>query len=98
MRIEQFIDKTDLILYKRILELIMKEWDGMETDKLSELLSKLKELHDNIDKVILQRKQNNLFNKQYYKSQFDRSERKENIDLNSMSLMNIYTSLKDKSK
>jgi hypothetical protein len=96
MNIEDFVDRTDLILYKRILNLIMKDWDEMETNKLSELLSKLKELHDNLDKVILQRKQRNLFNKHYYKSQFDRQNIKEFINQNSMSLMNIYTSLNNK--
>lgn len=98
MNIEQFVDKTDLLLYKRILNLIMKDWDGMETDKLSELLSKLKELHDNLDKVIIQRKQMNLFDKHYYDSQFDRNKVKENVRQTSMSLKNIYTEIKDKRK
>jgi hypothetical protein len=96
MNIEQFVDKTDLLLYKRILNLIMKDWDGMETDKLSELLSKLKELHDNLDKVIIQRKQQNLFDKHYYNSQFDRNKVKEGVKQTSMSLKKIYTEIKDK--
>ena len=33
----------------------------MDTQQLSELLDKLRELHDNLDKVILQRKQSSLF-------------------------------------
>jgi hypothetical protein len=98
MNIEQFVDKTDLLLYKRILNLIMKDWDGMETDKLSELLSKLKELHDNLDKVIIQRKQQDLFDKHNYNSQFDRNKVKEDVRQTSMSLKNIYTEIKDKRK
>ena len=98
MNIEQFVDKTDLLLYKRILNLIMKDWDGMETDKLSELLSKLKELHDNLDKVIIQRKQMDLFDKHYYNSQFDRNKLKENVRQTSMSLKKIYREIKDKRK
>jgi hypothetical protein len=98
MNIEKFVDKTDLLLYKRILNLIMKDWDGMETDKLSELLSKLRELHDNLDKVIIQRKQQSLFDKGYYTSQYDRKNVKEGIELSSISLKRIYTEIKDKRK
>ena len=98
MDIEQFVDKTDLLLYKRILNLITKDWDGMETDKLSELLSKLRELHDNLDKVIVQRKQQSLFNKDYYTSQFDRKNVKESISPTNISLKKIYTEIKDKRK
>ena len=60
--LETYLDKSDLMLYNKILNLIIKDWDGMDTQRLSELLEKLRELHDNLDKVILQRKQSSLFN------------------------------------
>ena len=66
--------------------MIVKDWDGMETDRLSELLSQLRVLHDNLDKVIIQKKQLSLFDKDYYKSNFDRGSVKENVDLKSISL------------
>lgn len=59
--LEKYLDKSDLMLYNKILNLIIKDWDGMDTQQLSELLDKLRELHDNLDKVILQRKQSSLF-------------------------------------
>jgi hypothetical protein len=86
MEPEHFLQKTDLILYKKILNMIVKDWDGMETDRLSELLSQLRVLHDNLDKVIIQKKQLSLFDKDYYKSNFDRGSVKENVDLKSISL------------
>jgi ubiquinone biosynthesis protein Coq4 len=86
MEPEHFLQKTDLILYKKILNMIVKDWDGMETDRLSELLSQLRVLHDNLDKVIIQKKQQSLFDKNYYKSNFDRGSVKENVDLKSISL------------
>ena len=66
--------------------MIVKDWDGMETDRLSELLSQLRVLHDNLDKVIIQKKQLSLFDKDYYKSNFDRGSVKESVDLQSISL------------
>lgn len=86
MEPENFLQKTDLILYKKILNMIVKDWDGMETDRLSELLSQLRVLHDNLDKVIIQKKQQSLFDKDYYKSNFDRGSVKESVDLKSISL------------
>jgi hypothetical protein len=87
MEPENFLQKTDLILYKKILNMIVKDWDGMETDRLSELLSQLRVLHDNLDKVIIQKKQQSLFDKDYYNSNFDRGNVKENSQ--SISLLNL---------
>lgn len=67
--------------------MIVKDWDGMETDRLSELLSQLRVLHDNLDKVVIQKKQQSLFDKEYYKSNFDRGDVKENFQ--SISLLNL---------
>jgi hypothetical protein len=69
--------------------MIVKDWDGMETDRLSELLSQLRVLHDNLDKVIIQKKQQSLFDKNYYKSNFDRGGVNESIDLMSISLTKL---------
>lgn len=61
MNLEKYLDKSDLLLYNKILKLIIKEWEGMDSQRLSDLLDKLRELHDNLEKVILQRKQSSLF-------------------------------------
>ena len=86
MEIEQYLDKTDLILYNKIIQLIYKKWDEMDSSTLSDLLDKCRELHQNLDDVILQKKQHDLFTKEYYKSNFDRGSVKESVDLKSISL------------
>jgi hypothetical protein len=89
MELEKYIDKTDLILYNTILNLINRDWDKLDSSQLSELLDKLRELHQNLDNVILQRKQNDLFSNENFKSIFDRDGIKESIDLKSISLSKI---------
>jgi len=58
MDIEKYIDKTDLILYNKIIQLIYRDWDKLDSSQLSDLMDKLRELHQNLDNVILQKKQN----------------------------------------
>jgi hypothetical protein len=89
MDIEKYIDKTDLILYNKIIKLIYRDWDKLDSSQLSDLMDKLRELHQNLDDVILQKKQKSLFDKDYYKSNFDRGSIKECVDLKSISLSNI---------
>ena len=86
MDIEKYLDKTDLILYNKIIQLIYKRWDEMDSTTLSDLLDKLRELHQNLDRVILQKKQQDLFTKEYYKHNFDRGSLKETKNLESISL------------
>ena len=89
MDIEKYIDKTDLILYNKIIQLIYRDWDKLDSSQLSDLMDKLRELHQNLDDVILQKKQKSLFDKDYYNSHFDRGSIKECVDLKSISLSNI---------
>ncbi len=86
MEIEQYLDKTDLILYNKIIKLIYRDFDSLDSSTLSDLMDKLRELHQNLDSVILQKKQHDLFTKEYYKSNFDRGSIKESVDLESISL------------
>jgi hypothetical protein len=88
MEIEQYLDKTDLILYNKIIKLIYRDWDKLDSSQLSDLMDKLRELHQNLDRVILQKKQHDLFTKEYYKSNFHRGSSKsvktEGISLSKM--------------
>jgi hypothetical protein len=88
MDIEKYIDKTDLILYNKIIQLIYRDWDKLDSSQLSDLMDKLRELHQNLDNVILQKKQQSLFDKNYYKSNFNRGDSKsvttEDISLSKM--------------
>jgi len=86
MDIEKYLDKTDLILYNKIIKLIYRDWDTLDSSTLSDLMDKLRELHQNLDNVILQKKQHDLFTKEYYKHNFNRGSLKECVDLKSISL------------
>jgi hypothetical protein len=90
MEIEKFVDKTDILLYKKILNLIDKEWDNMDTDRLSELLSKLRELHEYLDRIILQKKQQSLFKERI---DFDRDCKRITTVNERISLLDIYRGL-----
>ena len=88
MEIEQYLDKTDLILYNKIIKVIYRDFDSLDSSTLSDLMDKLRELHQNLDNMILQKKQQSLFDKNYYKSNFHRGSSKsvktEGISLSKM--------------
>ncbi len=88
MEIEKYLDKTDLILYNKIIKVIYRDFDSLDSSTLSDLMDKLRELHQNLDRVILQKKQHDLFTKEYYKSNFHRGSSKsvktEGISLSKM--------------
>jgi len=56
MSIEQFLNKTDLMLYQKILNTIIQKWDTIDPDTLSDFLEKLGELHVNLNDVVKQMK------------------------------------------
>ncbi len=89
MDIETYVDKTDLILYNKIIQLIYRDFQKLDANQLTDLLNLIRDLHQNLDSVILQRKQQSLFDKDYYKSNFDRGGVKESIDLMSISLLKL---------
>ncbi len=94
-QLEKLLDKTDLFLYKKILNLIIRDWDTMDSQRLGDLLDKLRELHQNLDGVVLQKKQSNLFDKSYYQSNFDRGSVEENNCSNRLSLKGILQTIRE---
>jgi hypothetical protein len=56
MGLEQFLSKTDLLLYKKILHTIIQKWDTIDPETLSDFLEKLGELHGNLNNVVKQMK------------------------------------------
>ena len=89
MNIEKYLDKTDLILYNKIIQLIYRDFQKLDANQLTDLLNLIRDLHQNLDSVILQKKQQSLFDKDYYKSNFDRGGVNESIDLMSISLTKL---------
>ena len=67
MDLSLFLHKTDIQLYKSILHKIYKDFDNMEPSVLGDLLDKLKELHNELDKVVQQRNTQQMYNTPYDK-------------------------------
>ncbi len=65
MKIEDFLDKTDLLLYKKLLSTIITKWDEMDSSTLGELMEKMRELHTNIESAIHQKKVHDTMNTDY---------------------------------
>ena len=67
MELDKFLNKTDIQLYRGILHKIYKDFDNMEPSVLGDLLDKLKELHNELDKVVQQRNIQQMYNTPYDK-------------------------------
>lgn len=112
MELSQFLQKTDIQLYRGILHKIYKDFDNMEPSVLGDLLDKLKELHNELDKVVQQRNTQQMYNTPYDKRLKKLQIKKDKEDIekmnnkvelfkecvknNSMLLSNIYKPISDK--
>lgn len=67
MELDKYLHQSDIKLYRGILNKIFKEFDTLDPSVLSELLDKLRELHDNLDKIIQQKKTKDMYNTPYFK-------------------------------
>jgi hypothetical protein len=111
MELDKFLNKTDIQLYRGILHKIYKDFDNMEPSVLGDLLDKLKELHNELDKVVQQRNTRQMYNTPYdkrlnlLKIKKDKEEMekmknkkewfKECIKTNSLLLLDIYREIRD---
>lgn len=114
MDLSLFLHKTDIQLYKSILNKINKDFDNLEPSLLGDLLDKLKDIHSSLENVVRQRsiqqmydtprnKRLNLIKLKMDKEELEkirnRKERfKECIISDSMLLSDIYTQIKNKRK
>ena len=111
MELNKFLNKTDIQLYKGILHKIYKDFDNMEPSVLGNLFDKLKELHNELDKVVQQRNTQQMYNTPYVKRlnqlkiEKDKEELekikkkdwfKECVKLDSVLLYDIYREIRDK--
>ena len=55
MDLSLFLHKTDIQLYKSILNKINKDFDSLEPSVLGDLLDKLKDIHSSLGNVVRQR-------------------------------------------
>lgn len=114
MELEKFIDKSDILLYKGILNKIFKEFDSIDHQKLGDLLDKLRELHNSLDKIVQQKKTQSMYNTPYYdrinnlqikkdKEDLEKIKNRENwfkecVKKNTISLTDIYRVIQNKEK
>ena len=114
MDLSLFLHKTDIQLYKSILNKINKDFDSLEPSVLGDLLDKLKDIHSSLENVVRQRSIQQMYdtpkNKRLnlLRMEMDREEVeklrnrkewfKECITKDSMLLLDIYTEIKDKRK
>jgi regulator of replication initiation timing len=111
MDLDKFLNKTDIQLYRGILHKIYKDFDNMEPSVLGDLLDKLKELHNELDKVVQQKNTQQMYNTPYVKRldilkiKKDKEElekmknkekfNKEYVNTNGVLLSDIYREIRD---
>jgi len=114
MELDKFLNKTDIQLYKGILHKIYKDFDNMEPSVLGNLLDKLKELHNDLDKVVQQRNTQMMYNTPYVKrlnqlkiekdkEELEKMKKKEKlykeyVKTNGVLLSDIYREIRDKKR
>ena len=62
MDLSLFLHKTDIQLYKSILNKINKDFDSLEPSVLGDLLDKLKDIHSSLENVVRQRSIQQMYN------------------------------------
>lgn len=111
MDLSLFLHKTDIQLYKSILNKINKDFDSLEPSVLGDLLDKLKDIHSSLENVVRQKSIQKMYdtpkNKRmnFLRMKMDREELekmknkkewfKECIKTDSMLLIDIYREIRD---
>lgn len=67
MELEKLLDKSDIKLYQGILNKIFKEFDTIEPQVLGDLMDKLRELHQNLDNIVQQRKTKDMYDDEFFR-------------------------------
>jgi hypothetical protein len=102
MELNNFLNKTDIQLYRGILNKIFKEFDTLEPQVLGDLLDKLRELHQNLDNIVKQKQTKSMYDDKFYQYTGEKREKDNNVNEcvknKSVLLTDIYTQLKHKRK
>lgn len=76
--LESYLQSADIQLYEKILTLINRDLNDMNSERLSDLFDKLSELHQNLNQIILSKKRSELFTNSYFDYNFHRGRMTEN--------------------
>ncbi len=114
MDLSLFLHKTDIQLYKSILNKINKDFDNLEPSVLGDILDKLKDIHSSLENVVRQRsiqqmydtpknKRMNLIRLKMDKEEIEKMKNREEwfkecIKSDSMLLLDIYREIEDKKR
>lgn len=102
MELEKFLDKTDIQLYRGILDKIFREFDTLEPQVLGDLMDKLRELHQHLDSIVQQRKTKSMYDDNFFKYTGEKEKRDswfdECIKKDTLLLRDIYMFIKNKKK
>jgi len=102
MELNNFLNKTDIQLYRGILNKIFKEFDTLEPQVLGDLLDKLRELHQNLDNIVKQKQTKSMYDDKFYQYTGEKRENdkwfNECVKTDGVLLTDIYTQLKHKRK
>jgi len=102
MELEKFLDKTDIQLYRGILEKIFREFDTLEPQVLGDLMDKLRELHQNLDSIVKQRKTQSMYDNKFFKHTGEKRKRDswfdECVKKDTLLLKDIYIRISNKKK
>jgi len=100
MELNNFLNKTDIQLYRGILNKIFKEFDTIEPQVLGDLLDKLRELHQSLDNIVKQKQTKSMYDDKFYQYTGEKGEKdkwfNECVTNETMSLKNIYRVIKKK--
>jgi hypothetical protein len=102
MELNNFLNKTDIQLYRGILNKIFKEFDTLEPQVLGDLLDKLRELHQNLDNIVKQKQTKSMYDGQFFQYTGEKREKDKNVNecikITSMLLKDIHIVIKNKRK
>ena len=100
MELNNFLNKTDIQLYRGILNKIFKEFDTIEPQVLGDLLDKLRELHQSLDNIVKQKQTKSMYDDKFYQYTGEKGKKdkwfNECVTNDTMSLKNIYRVIKKK--
>lgn len=103
MEIEKFLNRTDIKLYKGILDKIFREFDTLEPQVLGDLMDKLRELHQHIDSIVQQRKTKSMYDDDFFKYTGEKNDDREKwfsecVKKDTILLKDIYRVIRMKKK
>jgi hypothetical protein len=100
MELNKFLNKTDIQLYKGILDKIFREFDTIEPQVLGDLLDKLRELHQNLDTIVKQKQTKSMYDDEFFQYTGEKREKdssyNECIKSESVLLKDIYRVIRKK--